>query len=73
MPRIPSLTSKELVRKFKKIGYIEDRQKGSHIILYHPKLKRRIVVPMHIKDLPRGTLHAIIKQAGLTKEEFVKL
>ncbi|MDP2684509.1 MAG: type II toxin-antitoxin system HicA family toxin [bacterium] len=71
MSKIPSFKPIKLIRKFERMGYTKDRQKGSHIILYHHSLKRRIVIPMHIKDIPRGTLLSIIKQSGLTKEEFV--
>jgi len=73
MPRIPSLTPKEVLKKFKKLGYLLDRQKGSHLILYHQALRKRIVIPLHLKDLPKGTLLAIIKEAGLTKTEFLKI
>lgn len=72
MPRVPSLKPKEVVKKFKKLGYIEDRQKGSHLILYNATSKRRAVIPIHVKDVPRGTLLSIIKQAGLAQEEFLK-
>lgn len=72
MSNLPSLKPKEVLKKFEKLGYVQDRQRGSHIILYHPVHHRRIVIPMHVKDLPRGTLLSIIKQAGLTKEEFLK-
>jgi predicted RNA binding protein YcfA (HicA-like mRNA interferase family) len=53
-----------------RLGYEKDRQKGSHIVLRqtaHPH--RRLVVPDH-KEVAKGTLRAIIKQAGLTVEEF---
>lgn len=73
MPKIPSLKPKEVIRKFERAGFVRDRQKGSHIILYHVGKKKRIVVPMHVRDLPRGTLLAIIKQSGLTRGAFIKL
>jgi predicted RNA binding protein YcfA (HicA-like mRNA interferase family) len=72
MPKLPSLKPKELIKRFEKIGYIIDRQKGSHVILYNHKENRRLTIPLHVKDLPKGTLLSIIKQAGLTKEEFLK-
>jgi predicted RNA binding protein YcfA (HicA-like mRNA interferase family) len=53
-----------------RIGYEMDRQKGSHLILrqaIYPH--RRLVVPNH-KEVAKGTLRAIIKQAGLTVEQF---
>ena len=73
MPKLPSLKPKALIKKFEKAGYVIDRQKGSHVILYHPKEYKRLTIPLHIKDLPKGTLLSIIKQAGFTKEEFLKL
>ncbi len=72
MPKLRSVKPKELIKSFEKLGYIVDRQKGSHVILYHPLSKRRLTIPMHTKDIPNGTLLAIIKQAGLTKEDFSK-
>lgn len=47
-----------------------DRTKGSHHICYHPESKRRVVVPLHIGDLPKGTLSEILKQAGIGKDEL---
>lgn len=73
MPKIPSIKPRELIKKFEKLGYVIDRQKGSHIILYHPAKGKRLVIPMHVKDLPKGTLLSIVKQSGLTREEFLKL
>jgi len=56
-----------------KAGYEEDRQKGSHIVLRQlDPPHRRVVVPDH-RELAKGTLRAIIKQAGLTVEEIVEL
>lgn len=73
MPKLPSFKPKELIKKFEKAGYVIDRQKGSHVILYNLKRERRLTIPLHVKDLPKGTLLSIIRQAGLTREEFLKL
>lgn len=73
MPQIPSFKPRELIKKFEKAGYIIDRQKGSHVILYHPKEGKRLTIPLHVKEMPKGTLLSIIKQAGLTREEFLRL
>lgn len=73
MSKIPTLKPREVIKKFQKFGYVIDRQRGSHVILYHPTLRKRLTIPLHVKDLPKGTLLAIIKQAGLSKEEFIKL
>lgn len=63
---------KEVLAKFKKLGFIEDRQSGSHRILYNPKTKQRAVIPFHIKEVPKGTLTAILRESKITKEEFEK-
>jgi predicted RNA binding protein YcfA (HicA-like mRNA interferase family) len=56
---------------FRKFGYEFDRQHGSHIILRRATPPfRRLVVPGH-KELAKGTLRALIRQAGLTVEEFI--
>lgn len=73
MPKLPSFKPRELIKKFEKLGYVIDRRKGSHIILYSPSKHKRLTIPLHVKDLPKGTLLSIIKQAGLSKEEFLKL
>ncbi len=47
MPKLPVLTAKELVRALKRPGFKEDRKKGSHLVLFHPQTRKRVVVPMH--------------------------
>jgi predicted RNA binding protein YcfA (HicA-like mRNA interferase family) len=61
------------VKAFQKIGYEIDHQTGSHIILRHrDPPHRRLSVPDH-NELAKGTLRKLIRQAGLTVEEFVRL
>ena len=50
-----------------------DRVKGSHHIYYLPETKRRVVVPFHKKDLPKGTCLAILKSAGIDIKELKEL
>jgi len=73
MPRLPSLTPLEIIKILEEKGFILDRVKGSHHIFYHPETKRRTVVPLHKRDLPKGTLLEILKKAGLSKEDLSKL
>ena len=73
MSKVPSFKPRDLIKKFAKAGYVVDRQKGSHVILYHPTQSKRLTIPQHIRELPKGTLLSIIKQAGLTRNEFLKL
>jgi len=55
-----------------KNGFVIDRIRGSHHILLNENTNVRVVVPMHKKDLPKGTLHEIIKQSGMSIEDFAK-
>jgi antitoxin HicB len=66
----PSLTPKELVKILENKGFVLKRIHGSHHYFIHPESKKIIVVPMHNKDLAKGTLHAILKQAGIDKDNF---
>jgi predicted RNA binding protein YcfA (HicA-like mRNA interferase family) len=71
MSRLPVCSGQDAIRAFQKLGYQVDHQTGSHIILRHPQM-RRLTVPNH-RELAKGTLRALIREAGLTKEEFVTL
>ncbi len=70
MPKLPSLTPQKIIRILEKRGFALDRARGSHRIYYHPETKKRVVVPFHKRDLPKGTLLEILKQAGISKEEL---
>ena len=73
MPKLPLISGIQAVKALAKLGYQADHQTGSHIILRHKDPPhRRLTVPNH-KELAKGTLRAIIRQAGLTVEEFVSL
>ena len=73
MPKLLSLTPQKIIKVLEKKGFVLDRMKGSHHIYYHPEMKRRVVVPLHKRDLPKGTLFEILKQAGINKEELREL
>ncbi len=70
MSNTPSLTPKDIVRILKQKGFVLDRSRGSHQIWFHPISGKRVVVPMHNKDIPSGTLYSILKQAGIEKDEL---
>ncbi|MDI6602981.1 MAG: type II toxin-antitoxin system HicA family toxin [Patescibacteria group bacterium] len=73
MPKLPVITPKKLVRILKEIGFELDHTTGSHFIFYNPKTKKRAVVPYHLKDLPKGTLISILKEAGIDRKQFENL
>ena len=73
--RLPTLGAKDVLRALERAGFFVVRSSGSHHYLIHrTDPTRRTVVPVHgARDLPRGLLRAIIRQAGLSTEEFRKL
>ncbi|OGO05353.1 MAG: hypothetical protein A2Y91_05340 [Chloroflexi bacterium RBG_13_54_8] len=70
---LPALKPRELIAVLERAGFSIKRQTGSHVVLYKQGIKRPLTVPIHPKDLPRGTLRAIIRQANLTISEFREL
>ncbi len=73
MSELPRISGREVVRALKKIGYEQDRQRGSHMILRQTDSPhRRVTVPDH-KEVAKGTLRAIIREVGLTVDEFKAL
>ncbi|PIR71988.1 MAG: hypothetical protein COU42_02895 [Candidatus Nealsonbacteria bacterium CG10_big_fil_rev_8_21_14_0_10_36_24] len=73
MPKLPSITSRKLIKILKSLGFQLDHSTGSHFIFYNPKTKKRAVVPFHTKDLPKGTIMSILKEASINRKEFEDL
>ena len=72
MPKLPSLKARAVIKILEKAGFIKWRQKGGHVTFYRKKDNRCLTVSVHYgKDVPTGTLRAIISQAGMTVEEFL--
>jgi predicted RNA binding protein YcfA (HicA-like mRNA interferase family) len=63
-------TAREVVRFLKRKGFIEKRQKGSHLLLQHPQTGYRTSVPMHPGELSTGLFLKILKDAGFTLADF---
>lgn len=73
MSYLPRISGREVVQAFQKIGYGFDRQRGSHIVLRNvTPPHRRLVVPDH-PEVAKGTLRSLIRQAGITVDEFKQL
>jgi predicted RNA binding protein YcfA (HicA-like mRNA interferase family) len=76
MTKLPVISSKEVIKALRSAGF-EDapkRGKGSHLALVKQSMDRaRLVIVPDRKTLPRGTLRAILDQAGLTKDQFIEL
>ncbi|HSW87605.1 MAG TPA: type II toxin-antitoxin system HicA family toxin [Candidatus Saccharimonadales bacterium] len=75
MPELPSFTYTKFVKKIKKAGFLFKRQAaGSHEIWFNLNTKRVVTIPHHTgKTFKKGTLLGMIKDTGLTKEEFLLL
>ena len=73
MPKLPVLSGEEVIRILERVGFEVHYQKGSHVILKQTGPPHtRLPVPMH-KTIKRGLLRALIRQAGLTRDEFLRL
>jgi predicted RNA binding protein YcfA (HicA-like mRNA interferase family) len=68
--KLPNLTPEKVIRILESRGFVLDRVKGSHHIYINPETRQRVVVPVHRKDLPKGTLMEILKQAGIKKDDL---
>ncbi len=73
MPKLPIVSTSEIVMALSKLGYKFDHQSGSHVILRNMQPPHRRAVIPNRKEVPRGTLRVIIRETGLTVEEFIKL
>jgi len=73
MPRLPTVTPRQLVGVLEKVGFDIDHQTGSHVVLWRASDGARVAVPWHNRDLGRGLTLRIIKSAGLTRDEFAEL
>ena len=70
MTRMPLVSGREAVRAFERAGYAVDHQTGSHIILRQQTAPhRRLTIPNHA-ELGKGMLRALVREAGLTMDEF---
>jgi predicted RNA binding protein YcfA (HicA-like mRNA interferase family) len=73
MSRMPQTTAREMIKFLKSQGFVEDRQTGSHLTLWHEQRRRSVTVPVHTGcDLGRGLAVHILRDAGLTVEDFLR-
>lgn len=74
MSRMPQVTARELVRFLKAQGFVEDRQAGSHLTLWHAEHNVSVTIPIHTGcDIGRGLAVRILKDAGFDVEEYLRL
>jgi predicted RNA binding protein YcfA (HicA-like mRNA interferase family) len=72
MAQLPAISGAEAIRAFKRAGWREDRQRGSHVILIKMGHHATLSIPQH-RELAPGTLRGLIRASGLSVEEFVAL
>jgi predicted RNA binding protein YcfA (HicA-like mRNA interferase family) len=72
VPKLPRVSGEDAIRALQRLGFTRTRQRGSHVMLKRLVGDREIgcVVPLH-QELATGTLRGILRQAGITVEEFV--
>lgn len=72
--RLPVLTARELLATLQRLGFEKSHQRGSHLTLTRPTDGRRATIPIHAgRTLKKGLLKGILKDIGLTLEEFNRL
>ena len=73
MSKLPSIKSRDMLRILKEAGFHEDHRSGSHVIMHNETTGARVSIPYHGVDLARGTIHAILRTSGLTRDVLTEL
>jgi predicted RNA binding protein YcfA (HicA-like mRNA interferase family) len=71
MSKLPAVKPRRVIQFLEQNGFILDHTSGSHFIFYNPVSHRRAVVPSHNRDMPKGTLMSLLREAGFTREELI--
>ena len=72
MPKLPAVRPRAVARFLERNGFVLDHVSGSHHIFYNPESKRRAVLPRHNRDIPTGTLLSLLREAGFTRDDFIR-
>jgi predicted RNA binding protein YcfA (HicA-like mRNA interferase family) len=73
MGRLAGFRYRDIVRRLKQLGFMFERQAaGSHEIWFNQNSGRYTTIPNHPGDMPEGTLRAILREAGVTPDEFLR-
>ena len=67
-----TFSGRQVVKALRRIGFVVDHQRGSHIFMHNLEKNISVIVPLH-KELKKGTLHSILKKVNLTIEELKEL
>jgi predicted RNA binding protein YcfA (HicA-like mRNA interferase family) len=72
MTRMPQVTARELIRFLKTNGFVEDRQSGSHLTLWHEERRLSVTIPVHTGcEIGRGVTVRPLKDAGFTVVDYL--
>ncbi|NQS99195.1 MAG: type II toxin-antitoxin system HicA family toxin [candidate division Zixibacteria bacterium] len=72
MGKLGNISGKEAVNAFEKAGWEKVGQVGSHLVMIKPGMRANLSIPLH-RELSVGTLRALIRNSGMTVDEFSKL
>ena len=73
MARLSGFNYRKIIKRLKFFGFEFDRQAaGSHEIWYNSETKKYTTIPNHSKDMPEGTLRAILREAGISPKDFLE-
>lgn len=72
MSKLPAVKPGNIIKFLEQNGFVLDHASGSHFIYYHAASKRRAVVPRHNRDIPKGTLLSLLREAGFTRNELIE-
>jgi predicted RNA binding protein YcfA (HicA-like mRNA interferase family) len=74
MTKLPVVKHQQIIKVAKKLGFLKDHQKGSHLVMRNLQTKQRVVIPIHkARTIKKGTLTGILKDLEINKEEFINL
>jgi predicted RNA binding protein YcfA (HicA-like mRNA interferase family) len=74
MSRMPQVTARELIRFLRAQGFVDDRQSGSHLTLWHEASRLSVTIPVHTgTDIGRGLAIRILRDAGFSVEDYLRL
>jgi mRNA interferase HicA len=73
MTIVPQVPARVVLRKLERAAFRIVHQRGSHVKLFHPHSKRKVTIPVHPGDIGKKLIGRILKQAGLTVEDFLEL
>jgi len=68
--KLPACTARDVERALRQLGFLLDRQAGSHRVFIHPTSRARVVMPVHSGDLKPGMLSQLIKDMAVSRQKF---